>query len=78
MWGVHLERYGPMSSGEKILMGRFRIILDGEGLHPIESQGGKETDAASILQLNTEWFPKQKQPRLKFGAVHSKIGRTSV
>lgn len=66
-----------MSSGDQVLMGRFRIILDGEGLHPIESHGEEETDAALILQLNTEWFPKQEQLRLKFGTVHSRVAKFS-
>lgn len=49
-------------------MGRFRIRSAGEGLHPTESRGEKDTDAALILLINTEWleapvsvrFPKRK------------------
>lgn len=45
----------------------------------LRSRGKKYTDAALILQLNTEWlearvrFPKRKQPRMKFGAVHGRL-----
>lgn len=49
-------------------MGRFRIRSAG-GLHPTESHGEKDTDAALILLINTEWlearasvrFPKRKR-----------------
>lgn len=42
-------------------MGRFRIILNGEGIHPTEARGEKETDAGSILQLNTECLVPQTE-----------------
>lgn len=37
-------------------MGRFRIRSAGEGLHPTESRGEEDTDAALIPLINTEWL----------------------
>lgn len=37
-------------------MGRFRIRSAGEGLHPRESRGEDDTDAALIPLINTEWL----------------------
>lgn len=59
----------PVSSGEWEWIGRFRIRSAGGGLHPTESCGEKDTDAALILLINTEWleawvsvrFPKRKR-----------------
>lgn len=82
----HAERFRsmgnvpPCPSGEPEWMGRFRIRSAGEGLHPTESRGEEDTDAALIPLINTEWleagesvrFPRTetpRQPRMKFGAA---------